>query len=61
MINFFLDIIHHHKCFYKTLRFGDWYSPTQLGPIDRDIYWAQLSRAVPEDGDRFQSPKRSVL
>jgi hypothetical protein len=25
------------------------------------IYWAQLSRAVPEDGDRFQSPKRSVF
>jgi hypothetical protein len=26
-----------------------------------EIDWAQLSRVLPEDGDRIQSPKRCVL
>jgi hypothetical protein len=40
--------------------------PTQLGTMDlkidiSSIDWAQLSRVLPEDGDRIQSPKRFVL
>jgi hypothetical protein len=40
----FLDIIH------------------RLGPeiVTSSIDWAKLSRVLPEDGDRIQSPKRRV-
>jgi hypothetical protein len=55
----FLDNIHRPVFLFKTQRFGDWIlSPSSTTD---SIDWAQLSRFLPEEGDRIQSTKRCVL